>query len=197
MKNWKFLRVSLFLLAGCGYQWGIYAPDGAPLSLQVPYIKGDDDGSLTSELISELSTSGLFDIKTEDAAYRLDISLVENTHERIGYRRDPQKIKQEIKKNLLGCEERRTLVAEVTIYDCVLNKVFSGPHRVMANVDYDYVDGDSYPQLTFIDAEGKTVVVLPFSLGQLESMESAQEASSRPLYRKISQKIVDVISAEW
>ena len=115
----------------------------------------------------------------------------------IGYRRDPQRIKTKIKHQLLACEGRRQLEADVTLYEGNSDKIAAGPFRVTADVDYDYVDGDSYPQLTFISKTGETVVVLPFSLGQLESIEAAQEATNRPLYRKISQKIVDVISAEW
>jgi hypothetical protein len=51
--------------------------------------------------------------------------------------------------------------------------------------------------LTFINPAGTLVTVLPFSLGQLESVESAQEAAARPLYSRIAQKVVDAISSEW
>lgn len=72
-----------------------------------------------------------------------------------------------------------------------------GPLRFMADVDYDYVDGDSLQDLQFQNAEGQHLIVLPFSLGQLEPQEAAHEAAQKPIYQKLSQKIVDAISAQW
>lgn len=151
----------------------------------------------TSELSNSLSSSGLFNVSNSGGQYRLSVCIGQNKNDTIGYRRDPQRIKTKIKHQLLACEGRRQLEADVTLYEGNTDTIAAGPFHVVADVDYDYVDGDSYPQLTFLSKTGETVVVLPFSLGQLESIEAAQEATNRPLYRKISQKIVDVISAEW
>ncbi len=187
--------VLLLLISGCGYHWGFDYPEGRRPSVSIPYVKGDDDGSLTNELISQLSSSGLVVVRNHSGEYRLNVSILENQNDSIGYRRDPQRIKNKIYHQLQACEGRRRLVTEVSL--CKGEEIVSGPHKIAADVDYDYVDGDSYPQLTFVSSHGETEVVLPFSLGQLESIEAAQEASTRPLYRKISQKIVDAISSEW
>ncbi len=152
---------------------------------------------MTTELIAALNTSGFFSVLTQQTAYTLEVNILSNQQDRIGYRRDPQKINDQIHKNLLGCEDRLSLSADVTLYHTPNHTIASGPHRITCDVDYDYVDGDSYPDLTFQTTSGQTTVVLPFSLGQLESIEAAQEASLRPLYRKFSQKIVDAISSEW
>ena len=80
---------------------------------------------------------------------------------------------------------------------CQGTEVVYGPYRVAADADYDYVDGDSIRDLTFIDSSGSTITVLPFSLGQLEPKESAALAATKPLYRRLAQKVVDAISSEW
>ena len=192
----KWILAIALLCASCGYRWGLSSEGDLP-TITVPYISGDDDGMFTTELSNSLSSSGLFDVRNSGGQYRLAVCIGQNKNDTIGYRRDPQRIKTKIKHQLLACEGRRQLEADVTLYEGNSDKIAAGPFRVTADVDYDYVDGDSYPQLTFISKTGETVVVLPFSLGQLESIEAAQEATNRPLYRKISQKIVDVISAEW
>jgi hypothetical protein len=163
----------------------------------VPFAKGDEDGLFTAELAQALAASGLFDVVNRGGDYLLSVCLGPSQHDVIGFRRDPQRIKNEVKKNLVRCEGRRTLAVEVTLLSAATGQPIGGPFTISADADYDYVDGDSYPQLTFVSKTGETVVVLPFSLGQLESVEAAQEATLKPLYRKISQKIVDVISAEW
>lgn len=185
------LFVSLLLLTSCGYQW---QQEGRP-TVSVPFIKEDEDGALTTEIISTLGSSGLFDVVSRDADYRLDVQICSSHYDQIGYRRDPQKIDGKVKKNLLAAEGRKIVDLNVTLYRGA--EVAYGPYKITAEADYDYVDGDSFKDLTFFSKTGSLVEVLPFSLGQLEPIESAQAASSRPLYRKLSQKIVDVISAEW
>ncbi len=86
---------------------------------------------------------------------------------------------------------------EVKVADRALKDPVFGPVRLNAFVDYDYVDGDSLQDLQFRDQSGERKIVLPFSLGQLEPQEAAHEASALPLDRKIAQKIVDVLEAQW
>lgn len=188
---------ALWLLSGCGYRWQPDFPDAARPTITVPFISGDEDGSLTYAIVRALSSSGLADVKRSGGTYRLQVSVLEASNETTGFRLDPQKVKGKIRKNLLACEGRRKTTLEAALYDRDTDRIVYGPYQIAGDIDYDYVDGDSYQELTFANSKNAQVVVLPFSLGQLESTEAAQEAAIRPLYDHLAQKIVDVISSEW
>jgi hypothetical protein len=122
---------------------------------------------------------------------------VDSHRETIGYRRDRQKISGKVKKNLVSAEERKTLVLEMTLYAQDSNRIVYGPIRLSADAEYDYVDGDSLQDLAFIDPSGIQQTVLPFSLGQLEPREAAQEAATRPLNERMARKVIDAIFDVW
>ena len=197
MKNLKFfnLLLSYSLLSGCAYRWQPEYPQGARPTVTVPFAIGDEDGMLTAEIIGSLSASGLADVLSFGGDYQLQVTIIGEEGEKIGFRVDPQKVDGKVRKNLLASEGRRAMTLEaVLLYG---GEVAYGPYRVTADAEYDYVDGDSIQDLTFTDPAGTLVTVLPFSLGQLESVESAQQAATKPLYRKLAQKIVDAISSDW
>lgn len=197
MRNLKFFSL-LFLCScfcGCAYRWQPEFPEGARPTVTVPFIVGDEDGILTAEVIRSLSSSGLADVRSFGGEYQLKISILGEETEKIGFRVDPQKVDGRVRGNLLASEGRRTLTVQAALYS--LDEVAFGPYTICADAEYDYVDGDSIQDLTFIDPEGMVITVLPFSLGQLESDESAHHAANRPLYRKLAQKIVDAISSNW
>ncbi len=197
MKNWRLynLLASLSFLVGCGYRWQPEYPQAQRPTITVPFAAGDEDGCLTAEIIRALGSSGLADVLSSGGDYQLRVSVLSNSSENIGFRQDPQKIDGKEKKTLLASEGRRAMAIEAALYQ--EEKVVYGPYQIFADAEYDYVDGDSFRDLTFLNPAGTLVTVLPFSLGQLESIESAQEATTKPLYRQIAQKIVDAISSEW
>ena len=190
----RFLAAAFLLifLGGCGYRW---AEHGGQRTISVPYIVGDSDGAFTAELIHQCCRSANLSVDS-DGRYRLEVKIVQDSAESLGFRRDPQKINGKIRKHLTQNEERRTILVDVSLIDRHDQQSVFGPLRLSADVDYDYVDGDSLEDLQFQNAAGERMIVLPFSLGQLESQEAAHEAAQRPLYQKLSQKIVDVISAQ-
>jgi hypothetical protein len=193
-----YQRIALFFcicvfLAGCGYRWSSI---DAQRSIRVPYVAGDQDGALTAEIVRQLCSAPHIRVSS-DASDRLDIAIVQDSFDPIGYRRDPQKVDGKIRKNLSANEERKTISVDVSLFHGDEAKPVFGPQRLSAFVDYDYIDGDSIQDLEFQNSSGQTVVVLPFSLGQLEPQEAAQEAANRPLYEKISQKIVDAVTSLW
>lgn len=164
-------------------------------TLSIPFVQGDEDGALTAEITEAISASGLADVRSYEGEYTLEVSIVGEETSNIGFRVDPQKVYGKVRKNLLAIEGRRSMTIEALL--CSGGEAIRGPYRLTADADYDYVDGDSAQDLTFVDAAGARLTVLPFSLGQLESSESAALASTRPLYRRLAQKVVDAISSEW
>jgi hypothetical protein len=178
----------LLSLASCGYQW----QTSERPTVSIPFIAGDDDGSLITEITHTLASSGLMRIVSQGGAYMLKVTIKDNANEIIGYRIDPQKVNQEVIEQLLATEGRKTTTLEFSLLQN--NEIALGPYKVQASSEYDYVDQDSLPDLVFTTPDGSTQVSLPFSLGQLESMEAAQEAATRPLYTRLAQKIADVLS---
>lgn len=191
----SFLFSSLILCSSCAYRWQPDFPEELRPTLTVPFVLGDEDGTLTAEIIAAISASGLADVRSYGGEYSLQVSLVGEETDKIGFRVDPQKVDGKVRKNLLTVEGRRTMTIEASI--CSKGELVHGPYKISADADYDYLDGDSIQDLTFINSKGELVTVLPFSLGQLEPQESAAFASTRSLYRKLAQKVVDAISSKW
>ena len=131
----------------------------------------------------------------EGGDYQLGVTILGSDVKTVGYRVDPQKIKGKLRKRLLGSEGRKSLTVEVIFWQGDQKK--HGPYRVTADADFDYVDGDSIQDLTFVDTNGTVQTILPFSLGQLEPAESAQEAAKVPIYRNVARKIVDLMTSNW
>lgn len=184
----------LLLLSSCGYRW---ADDDCTRTLCIPFAVGDEDGTLTAELIRMFGATTQARVVSRKGQYRLDVELTGEQNDRIGFRIDEQINNGKVNKNILGDESRTTLTACVTLFDTGCNEPVVGPCCVTAYIDYDYLDGDSFQDLTFVDSSGVRQTILSYSLGQLEPQESAREAATRPLYQKLSQKIVDLISARW
>lgn len=188
-----FLFVLIFL-ASCGYRW---EADQTARTISIPFVAGDEDGTLTAELIRTFASSTHANVVSSKGRYRLDVAIVAQPNEIIGFRIDSQVNNGKQQKNIVADEGRRTIAADVSLYDAKNEEAILGPIRINADIEYDYVDGDSFQDLTFVDSAGRTQTILAYSLGQLESSESAREAGSKPLYRKLSRKIVDFISVYW
>lgn len=198
MQRVKFLRAAAFLggvvfLASCGYRWSPHEARLERPTFSLPFAVGDEDGLFTAEMSSALTASGLAHLRSSEGDFRLEITLLSEGLETIGFRKDKQKVNGKNKRNMVACEARKKIAAEVTLFSGSSDQIVFGPCRIEADTDLDYVDGDSYKDLTFVDPQGAPQAVLPFSLGQLEAYESAREAAKHPLYSRLAQKIVDVI----
>ncbi len=194
MKKNSFVFFFL-LFTSCGYNLGRSQSLKNP-SITVPYVEKDVSGYFTSELIQELSYSSNLRYKYSDGDYILCVKIIDSNTSQIGYKydRNNENIRQN---NLRATEGRQKVTARVELIDKASQSVKFGPFDISASYDFDYVDPDSLNDLSFIDASGNRKTVLAFSLGQLESIESAKQAALRPLYHKLAKKIVDAISTYW
>ncbi|NGX28896.1 MAG: LPS-assembly lipoprotein LptE [Candidatus Anoxychlamydiales bacterium] len=185
----------IFLLTSCGYHLG-RSQNAENISVSVPYISDDFSGIFTNEIIKQVSNSSSLSYNYSNADYFLDIKIIENSTRQIGYKydRNNQNARQ---KNLRSTEGRQQVTALVELIEKRTNVTKFGPYKIKASSEFDYVDQDSLNDLSFVNPIGQRGTVLSFSLGQLESIESAKEATLKPLYEKLAKKIVDAISTYW
>lgn len=188
----------LFLIcSSCGYHAGSGSSLVKYKSLSIPYIENDVDGLLTNEIIQQVNQSLPITFVNSGGDISLLVKLENLGNESIGYRRDREKDNGEVKRHIIASEGRRLVTVSISVLDNATNKLVMEPCRVKSYTDYDYVDQNSLTDLSFINTQGQRETVLRFSLGQLEPVDSAQEAAKLPLFRSCAQKIIDVISSEW
>jgi hypothetical protein len=187
------LLLLAILLVGCGYHFESFEPQGNAVTISVPYIKNDPEGKLGAEIIQALASSGQFDCVQTGGVLSLEVAILAEGDERIGYRFDRNPTSGKLRDNIVGTENRLTASAEVKLIDTYTNETVMGPQVVKAYADYDYVDSNSVRDLTFLTPEGKWQKVLDFSLGQLDSVEGAHDDARAVIYRHLAQKIVNGI----
>lgn len=185
----RFLYLFI-LLAGCGYQ---FQEREDRLTLSIPYVQGDNEGQLTNELIRQFAYSGAYSYVKEDGNLILKVAILGDTTEKIGFRYDRNEFTGKLETNLQPTEDRRTVTAEVILINAATEEVVTGPTIVTAFSDYDYTDINSIRSLSFFTPGGKRQTVLNFSLGQVDSIEGAQDDAVAPLSRQLAKKIVDGI----
>lgn len=186
---WLFsshLLLSLFITTvSCGYHIG---HGGRLLSqyftFSVPFIKGDQNGSLTAEVIKQMSLSGFsYSCSGEDLI--IQIELIEFNDENIGFRYDRNKKGRIIKsRSIIPTETRITASAQVTVID-ISGNILLGPTKISANLDFDH---DYYSSRNGINI---------FSLGQLDDYDAAYDAVYQPLVKALARKIVDFVCDSW
>ncbi len=181
-----FLALSL---TSCGYRTA--SEDKTTIS--VPYVEGDNQGQLTAEIIRQLTNSDMYDFVRKDGDLVLIVSLVGDRNDHVGFKYDRTEKKGKIEHNLMSTENRRILTAQVTLSRPDTEEVVLGPMTITATGDYDYIDVNTLKELAFRDQQGKRKKTINFSLGQLDSVEGAQDAVLTPIYRQLAQKIAAVL----
>ena len=189
-----FLFPILLLLFGCGYHFEGSEQDNTSMTtISVPYIKGDREGQLNTEIVRALGSSGQFDCVQSGGMWVLEAAIVSESDDRIGFRYDRNPTTGHLRDNIVGTENRRTINVQISLIDSYTSEVVLGPQIVKAFADYDYVDSNSVRDLTFDGPHGVPIKILDYSLGQLDSVEGAHDDSAALIYRILAQKIVDGI----
>jgi hypothetical protein len=191
MQRAFFLLFFLFF-SSCGYHWGREKEDGV-VFLNIPYAKGDVDGSFTNTLIKRISDSPFFQYDANKTDLLLKVNLRDMGSENIGYRHDRDS-EGNPKKTILPTEGREKLQAEVCIIESSSQKILFGPVTVEADADFDFITKNTLRDLTFVDAQNNTEPLLFFSMGQLEPAPSAQEAAKKVAQDCLARKIVHLMS---
>ena len=181
----------LILFAGCGYH---FPHKDEKVSISIPYVKGDEEGELTKELIKQISASTPYEYVREGGDLILKTVIIGSGSEQTGFRYDRKGISGKLERNLVVSENRRLITAEVTLIDGSTHEILYGPVHVTGSEDYDYSDVNSLPSLSFVSPSGKIESLLQFSLGQMDSTEGAQDDAAIASYRKLAKQIARSLS---
>lgn len=179
--SFLFLPI-LLLLAGCGYRWGQGSVVSSYQTISIPYVEGDEDGSLTAAIIKQISQSGTLRYCDSGGSLSLRVKLVDTNDENVSFRYDHKKDGR-LSRSVIPDETRITAEVEVAVVESVSGKTIMGPVRLFADVDFDH---DYYSSRHGINV---------FSLGQLTDYDEAYDAAQSPLNKRIAQKIVDFMNA--
>ena len=182
----KFIAIFLLSasLSSCHYHFGHGELSERYSTLSVPYIEGDRDGDLTTEVIKQITTSGSFSYLSTGADLLLTVKIDDYDSQNIGYRYDRKK-EGKIKKDLIPTETRVKVLAVVTLKDAATGQIVRGPTTLIADNDFDH---DFY-----FSRHAENV----YSLGQLNDIDAAEDAVMRPLNKKLAEKIVDYVTNSW
>lgn len=167
------------VLGGCGYQFS--APNRFLLckTLSVPYVEGDQDGYLTSEIIHELIASG-YHYTQSGGDVILRIAVLEVIEDDIGFRFEQEKDRS-LLDSIISSEMRLKAEVRVEAIDSLRCCPVLEPFVIIVDVEFDH---DYYSSPKDINR----------TLGQLTDIDSAREAAFRPLNRKIARQIVEYLN---
>jgi hypothetical protein len=168
----------------CSYKLGHGDIAKSHTTMHVPYVKGDETGQLTSDLVRHINTSGLFTSQNDGGAdLVLHVRMLKYHDETIGYQFDRDK-DGNVLKHLKGDENRLHMLAEYYVVDAMTGKRIVDTTRIDASVDYDY---DSYDQNLGTN--------INFSLGQLTAHDPAYDTALKPANDELARKIVNNLRA--
>jgi len=180
-----------FLTASCGYH---VTTISEPISLSVPFIMGDRNGTLTSAIIEEISKCDNIEYGGDSAPYTLSLEFISHDDDQIGYKYRTQDTSSALIKNLSPVESRQLIRVRINIISKASHQPLIDPLVIETSMDYDYVDSQSFNDLAFINAAGATTTVLNSSLGQLDAWEDAKSISTQQLYQIIAQKVARAVN---
>ncbi len=179
----------IFSFSSCGYRFADTNSEKSPVSISVPYIQGDPTSALNDQLVSTLAETGYFTCPQSGGQFFLQVLILSDANDRIGFRYDRDSSSGARKPNILSIENRRNVTAQVTVYNTLSGDVVLGPLPISASVDYDYADYGSPRDLNTITSYGSMPTVR-YSYGQLNTIEAAHDDSGTFLYKILSRKIV-------
>jgi hypothetical protein len=192
----RFLSL-LLLLAACNYHLlNEDIADGGEL-IEVPYVRGDIGGLLTDHLVREVARSGLFTYAHGSGKLSLQVEILSDESMEIGYQYDRKDATGCRDKNILPSETRRIIVAKVTLIDTLSGQPLIAPYEIQAYSEYDYANPSSINELAFIDSCCTCRSSLKFSLGQFDSIDSAEDNALSPLFRRLAHEIMISLSKRY
>lgn len=181
----RFIFLTLCLLLGsCGYHFGQGDLPSKYATISIPYAEDDWNGSLTTAVINEIASQGIFKYQREGGSLILKIKILDYYDENIGFRYDRKKSGR-LKHTIIPVETRVTMTAEIVVIDASTLESVLGPVVLSADAVFDH---EFYSSRNGINV---------FSLGQLTDYDEAYDAAMRPLNQAMALKIADYLNDSW
>ncbi|MCH9632325.1 MAG: hypothetical protein S4CHLAM6_06570 [Chlamydiae bacterium] len=179
------LLAIVFFCQGCGYRSTAYHNAlSSYKTITVPYVEGDAEGQITSQVIQSLSQSGAWKYQTFDAELILKVKILGTKAEDVGYNRFFGSDNQ-VERWMVPNERLLSILSEVTVIDMKTQKVVLGPKKLSTSVKFDF------------DPEFNEDNLVGFSLAQYNFVENAQRSAHKPLNEDIAKTIVDYLINCW
>ena len=145
-------------------------------TLEVPYVKGDDTGELTSSVIEAITSSSPYTYDP-NGEYRLEVECNEVKQENIGFQYERNQ-EGNLEDKLIPSENRLFGNISFKLIKSSNNQIVLGPIKIEETVDYDF---DFQPIQSSINT---------FSLGQISYIDEASQSALTPLYERFAYRIV-------
>jgi hypothetical protein len=176
----------LLLLTSCGYRFGRGELIEKYNSVCIPYVAGDNEGYLTTELIRAITTSGGLAYRSYGSDLVLKVCLLPPLDTNIGFAYAPEDEEDDDDSDIVVSNEARlAMTASYTLIDRRTGECILGPCEATSSLTYDFE-----PDLSNVDFHA-------FSLGQLEMHNLALDAAATRLYRILAEKIVECVNHCW
>lgn len=177
--SWIYLTI-LCLLSSCSYHWGGDSTLADYSSIEIPYIKGDFQGTYTSALAMEIAKNTHLKLKTSHADLVLELEIEDINTENIGftYQRDAN---NNLLDKIIANENRLDILVKIS-----LKKASSASYLIKGDYlsiacEYDY------------DTSNIRTNVTDFSLGQISYLENAEKFANNALERLLAKQVIDYI----
>lgn len=176
--------LSLLLLSSCGYRVAPSMDQKTTKSVSLSFIRGDETGDLTASVVKALSEQPGFEYIADGGSFRLEVSLLDQDQEKIGYRlQNVKNVAADHK--IIPSEGRSMALVEVRLIENSSNKVALGPAFILGTAEFDH-------QNNSLDNN-----IQRFSLGQLTDIDTTEDVLHIPLYRNLSQKIATWLQSSF
>lgn len=172
-------------IQSCGYRSaGNYNALSRYQSITVPYVEGDEEGDVTTQIIQALAEAGVWKYHALDAQLSLKVKILKIKREDVGYDRFYNQNNQ-IERWMVPNERRLSILAEVSVVEESTQKTILGPLELSESVKLDF------------NPEYSETNLVRFSLAQYDFVENAERTAHKPLNQRLAKIIVNSLINSW
>ena len=176
----SFCLFCLLPISSCGFRLATSVDKESCRTVNIPYVQGDSGGLLTSDLIKYIEKQSPLAFVSEGGSLTLQVKLLDEKYENTGFRYNPHDLHHG-KKKIIPNETRQKDLAEITVIDNRTGQTLLGPAYILATTDYDH---QNYTLNNDVNV---------FSIGQLNDINTSQDALDVPRFRNLAKEIASYL----